>query len=157
MGLSPAALVAGDRQAEPAELQKPPTLYTAPCIALTSCLCVCMAMALAKMPHFLALAWMCKDDYRRGGFRMLPGFDPKGRRTAGVALRHIALLLPLGAVAAALQVRTLTEGQGRPERGIDLNHHTDSVATHHFTAIHPVVVAQKLGKGCVRGPEQLGG
>jgi len=57
------------------------------------------------MPHFLALAWMCKDDYMRGGFRMLPSIDPTGRRTAAVALRHIAFLLPLGLVAAALQVR----------------------------------------------------
>lgn len=59
---------------------------------------------LLQMPHFLALAWLCKDDYRRGGFRMLPSVDPTGRRTAAVALRHIAFLLPLGAVAAALQV-----------------------------------------------------
>jgi heme O synthase-like polyprenyltransferase len=57
-----------------------------------------------QMPHFLALAWLCKDDYRRGGFRMLPSVDPTGRRTAAVALRHIAFLLPLGAIAAALQV-----------------------------------------------------
>lgn len=35
---------------------------------------------------------------------MLPSVDPKGRRTAAVALRHCALLLPLGAVAAALQI-----------------------------------------------------
>lgn len=56
------------------------------------------------MPHFLALAWMCKDDYVRGGFRMLPSVDPTGRRTAAVALRHCAFLLPLGAVAVALQI-----------------------------------------------------
>jgi heme O synthase-like polyprenyltransferase len=56
------------------------------------------------MPHFMALAWLCKDDYARGGFRMLPAIDPSGRRTAGVALRHTAALLPLGAVAVALQV-----------------------------------------------------
>jgi heme O synthase-like polyprenyltransferase len=57
-----------------------------------------------QMPHFLALAWLCKDDYARGGFRMLPSIDPTGRRTAAVALRHTALLLPLGLVAAAMQV-----------------------------------------------------
>jgi protoheme IX farnesyltransferase len=56
------------------------------------------------MPHFLALAWMCQDDYARGGFRMLPKVDPTGRRTAAVALRHCAFLLPLGAAAAALHV-----------------------------------------------------
>jgi protoheme IX farnesyltransferase len=47
---------------------------------------------------------MCQDDYARGGFRMLPKFDPTGRRTAAVALRHCAFLLPLGAAAAALQL-----------------------------------------------------
>lgn len=56
------------------------------------------------MPHFLALAWMCQDDYARGGFKMLPSVDPTGRRTAAVALRHCAFLLPLGAVAVALQI-----------------------------------------------------
>lgn len=57
-----------------------------------------------QLPHFLALAWMCQDDYARGGFKMLPSVDPTGRRTAAVALRHCALLLPLGAVAVALQI-----------------------------------------------------
>lgn len=35
---------------------------------------------------------------------MLPSIDPTGRRTAAVALRHCAFLLPLGAVAVALQI-----------------------------------------------------
>lgn len=62
----------------------------------------------AQMPHFMALAWMCKEDYMRGGFRMISMLDPSGRRTSGVALRHCAALLPLGAAAAALGV---VEGQ----------------------------------------------
>jgi protoheme IX farnesyltransferase len=56
------------------------------------------------MPHFMALAWLNKEDYARGRFRMLPSIDPTGRRTAAVALRHCALLLPIGAVAVALQI-----------------------------------------------------
>lgn len=35
-----------------------------------------------QMPHFYALAWMYRDDYLRGGFRMLSAFDPAGQRTA---------------------------------------------------------------------------
>jgi protoheme IX farnesyltransferase len=31
-----------------------------------------------QLPHFLALAWMYKDDYRRGGFRMLSLVDASG-------------------------------------------------------------------------------
>lgn len=35
-----------------------------------------------QMPHFFALAWMYREDYRRGGFHMLTEFDPDGHRTA---------------------------------------------------------------------------
>ncbi|KAG1681545.1 hypothetical protein FOA52_014051 [Chlamydomonas sp. UWO 241] len=59
-----------------------------------------------QMPHFMALAWMCKDDYVRGGFAMLSRFDPSGMRTAGVALRHTAALAPLGLLAVAANVAT---------------------------------------------------
>ena len=31
-----------------------------------------------QMPHFLALAWMYRDDYRRGGFKMLSLVDGSG-------------------------------------------------------------------------------
>ena len=33
-----------------------------------------------QLPHFYALAWMFRDDYQRGGFRMLPTAD-EGERT----------------------------------------------------------------------------
>ncbi len=32
-------------------------------------------------PHFYAIAWIFKDDYRRGGFKMLPVIDQGGSRT----------------------------------------------------------------------------
>jgi len=32
-----------------------------------------------QLPHFLALAWMYKDDYRRGGFKMLSLVDESGK------------------------------------------------------------------------------
>lgn len=57
-----------------------------------------------QMPHFMALAYLHKDDYARGGYRMLPLVDPTGARTGGVALRHALLLAPLGFVAASLGV-----------------------------------------------------
>ncbi len=57
-----------------------------------------------QMPHFLSLAWLCKDDYIRGGFRMLSMLDRTGRRTAGAALRHCAYLLPVGAAAVVMGV-----------------------------------------------------
>ena len=35
-----------------------------------------------QVPHFLALAWMYRDDYALGGYRMLPIVDESGRLTA---------------------------------------------------------------------------
>lgn len=35
-----------------------------------------------QFPHFLAIAMMYQDDYRRGGFHMLPANDITGKKTA---------------------------------------------------------------------------
>jgi protoheme IX farnesyltransferase len=35
-----------------------------------------------QLPHFLAIAWIYRDDYTRAGLQMLPVVDPDGRRTA---------------------------------------------------------------------------
>jgi protoheme IX farnesyltransferase len=40
-----------------------------------------------QIPHFLAIAWILRDDYARGGFKMLPVGDDTGAITG----RHIAL------------------------------------------------------------------
>jgi protoheme IX farnesyltransferase len=55
-----------------------------------------------QLPHFLAIAWMYRDDYARGGFRMLPITDPAGGRTAAVMVGTCAALIPIGLVAAWL-------------------------------------------------------
>ena len=46
-----------------------------------------------QVPHFLAIAWLYRDDYARAGFVMLPLLDPAGARTGRQALSHTALLL----------------------------------------------------------------
>ena len=35
-----------------------------------------------QLPHFYAIAWMYKDDYKAGGLKMLSIMDPEGTRTA---------------------------------------------------------------------------
>lgn len=52
-----------------------------------------------QMPHFLALAWLYRDDYARGGFRMLPSVDPTGAATGRLAMVHAVALLPVVAAA----------------------------------------------------------
>jgi protoheme IX farnesyltransferase len=51
-----------------------------------------------QIPHFLALAWLYRDDYARGGFRMLPAFDPSGSFTGTLAVIYVLALWPLGLV-----------------------------------------------------------
>jgi len=46
-----------------------------------------------QIPHFLAIAWMYRDEYAKAGFIMLPGVDPTGERTAHQAVSHAIGLL----------------------------------------------------------------
>ncbi|MGI8423955.1 MAG: heme o synthase [Chloroflexota bacterium] len=48
-----------------------------------------------QLPHFLAIAWMYREDYARAGFPMLPVIDPDGRSTARQAVLYAAALLPM--------------------------------------------------------------
>jgi protoheme IX farnesyltransferase len=54
-----------------------------------------------QLPHFLAIAWMWKEDYARAGFPMLPVLDPDGAMTGRqVVLQSLALLVVSLAPAA---------------------------------------------------------
>jgi protoheme IX farnesyltransferase len=48
-----------------------------------------------QLPHFLAIAWIYREDYARAGFPMLPVIEPDGRSTARQAVIYAAALLPL--------------------------------------------------------------
>jgi protoheme IX farnesyltransferase len=48
-----------------------------------------------QIPHFMAIAWMYRDDYAIAGFPMLPVLDPTGRRAARQAVVYAAALLPI--------------------------------------------------------------
>ena len=52
-------------------------------------------MFLWQLPHFLAIAWMYREDYARAGFPMLPVLEPDGRSTGRQAVGYAAALLPL--------------------------------------------------------------
>jgi len=48
-----------------------------------------------QLPHFLAIAWIYREDYARAGFPMLPVIDPDGHSTARQACVYAAALLPV--------------------------------------------------------------
>jgi len=55
-----------------------------------------------QIPHFLAIAWIYREDYARGGLPMLPVLDPEGRLTGRQAVANaLALLLVSLAPTAA--------------------------------------------------------
>lgn len=90
-----------------------------------------------QLPHFLAIAWIYREEYRKAGFAMLPVFDATGERTgrqavcytlallnvslapflfnvAGVVYLAGGLLLGLSFIACALRFsRRLTETSAR--------------------------------------------
>lgn len=57
-----------------------------------------VVLFLWQIPHFMALAWLYLNDYRRGGFRLLPIVDRSGRLTARVVVLYNAALVPIGLV-----------------------------------------------------------
>ncbi len=48
-----------------------------------------------QLPHFLAIAWIYREDYARAGFPMLPVIEPDGRSTARQAVVYALALLPV--------------------------------------------------------------
>ncbi len=55
-----------------------------------------------QLPHFLAIAWLCREDYARAGFPMLPVVEPDGRSTARQAVLYGAALLPVSLLPTLL-------------------------------------------------------
>ena len=58
-----------------------------------------------QLPHFFAIAWMYRDDYKKGGFKMLSHYDQTGNRTAIQMLINCGMLF-----AASLAVFLVNQG-----------------------------------------------
>ena len=55
-----------------------------------------------QFPHFLAIAWMYREDYARAGILMLPVVEPDGKVTAQQIVVYTVLLLPVSLLPTAL-------------------------------------------------------
>lgn len=95
-----------------------------------------------QLPHFLALAWLYRADYERGGFRMLPSIDPYGRwTTRAIVLSSLALmpvtlaLTVVGAVGWIYAVGAFLGAIAMTALGIQMHHaRTDRNAKRVFLA-----------------------
>lgn len=71
-------------------------LWAAPGVALAALL------LFWQMPHFFAIGWRHRADYRLAGFKLLPTVDGSGRATANWSLLYAALLVPVSLAPWAL-------------------------------------------------------
>ncbi|HXG63987.1 MAG TPA: heme o synthase [Blastocatellia bacterium] len=57
-----------------------------------------------QFPHFLAIAWMYRDDYARAGIKMLPVVEPDGRVTGQQIIVYTLLLVPVSLLPAFINL-----------------------------------------------------
>jgi protoheme IX farnesyltransferase len=55
-----------------------------------------------QFPHFLAIAWMYREDYARAGILMLPVVEPDGRVTAQQIVVYTLMLIPVSLLPTML-------------------------------------------------------
>lgn len=57
-----------------------------------------------QFPHFMAIAWLYREDYGRAGIRMLPVVEPDGWSTGFEALVYAVLMIPISLVPYYLHI-----------------------------------------------------
>lgn len=57
-----------------------------------------------QFPHFLAIAWIHREDYARGGHKMLPLVDPLGVMTGRQSVAHALALIPVGVLPSVIHL-----------------------------------------------------
>ncbi|OFW15014.1 MAG: protoheme IX farnesyltransferase [Acidobacteria bacterium RIFCSPLOWO2_12_FULL_66_10] len=57
-----------------------------------------------QIPHFMAIAWLYRDDYGKAGFPMLPVIEPEGRRASRQAVIYAAALVPVSLAPALVGI-----------------------------------------------------
>jgi len=68
---------------------------------------LCGIVFMWQMPHFLAIAWIYRDDYARAGIPLLPVIEPDGRSTGRQALLYSAALIPMSSLPTAVGLATV--------------------------------------------------
>jgi protoheme IX farnesyltransferase len=78
-----------------------------------------LILFLWQVPHFLAIAWIYRDEYARAGLCMLPCVDPQGRETSRHMITWCLVLIPasllpvlLGAAGVVYFIGAVVAGFG---------------------------------------------
>jgi protoheme IX farnesyltransferase len=73
-----------------------------------------------QIPHFMAIAWIYRDDYAAAGFPMLPVIDPTGKRAGLQAVGYAAALVPISLIPTLVGLSGLWYGGTAAVLGIAL-------------------------------------
>ena len=67
-----------------------------------------------QFPHFLAIAWMYREQYAKAGIKMLPVVEPSGRITARQIVVFTIMLVPVSLrhISSVLRVLFIWPGRG---------------------------------------------
>jgi protoheme IX farnesyltransferase len=57
-----------------------------------------------QFPHFMAIAWLYREDYGRAGIRMLPVVQPDGWSTVVEAIVYAVLMIPVSLLPVYLHI-----------------------------------------------------
>ncbi|MBI1222481.1 MAG: protoheme IX farnesyltransferase [Bacteroidetes bacterium] len=63
-----------------------------------------------QFPHFWAIAWILDEDYKRAGYRLLPSFEGRGKRSARQMMWYTFVLIPMGFLPFSLGISGLASG-----------------------------------------------
>ncbi len=81
-------------------------------------LVIFLVVFLWQVPHFLAIAWMYRDEYARAGLKMLPVVDADGTMTARQMLLYCVALIPVSLLPVLHQKAGWVYGVGALALGL---------------------------------------
>ncbi len=85
-------------------------------------------------PHFFAIAWMFRDDYRAAGFKMLPVVEPNGKSTFQQAVGFSILLIAVSLLPTMIGMTGRLYFCGAPLIGLLMLMAAIRLARNHGTA-----------------------
>ena len=63
-----------------------------------------------QFPHFWAIAWLCDEDYKKVGFKLLPNRGKKNLNTALNIMTYTLFLIPLGLLPTIFGITGIISG-----------------------------------------------
>ena len=73
-----------------------------------------------QIPHFMAIAWLYRDDFARAGFPLLPVVEPDGKSTARQAVLFSVVLVPISLAPYFLRMSGAVYAVGAVTGGLAL-------------------------------------